>query len=113
MKLVTVREACERLRISRASFYKLVQRGSLPLVKIGGKSLITEAAIEALVQGATEWREPGRQAWAEYYRQLLGLGLTSLESRDAVVSPGLGDFVPAAAGGSPTSALVHEEREAR
>ncbi len=45
MKLLTIREACERLRISRATLYKLARRGTLTLVKIGGKSLIPEEAL--------------------------------------------------------------------
>ena len=49
MKLLTIREACERLRISRATLYKLAKRGTLTLVKIGGKSLIPEEALLAEV----------------------------------------------------------------
>jgi excisionase family DNA binding protein len=60
MKLLTVREVCERLRISRATFYSLVKKGDLSIVKIGGKSLIAEDVIERLVTRGTRKSAPRR-----------------------------------------------------
>lgn len=37
MQLLTVKEACARLRISRATLYNLVKQGKLAFVKIGGE----------------------------------------------------------------------------
>ncbi len=110
MKLLTIREACERLRISRATLYKLVKRGALPLVKVGGKSLITEEAIQKLL-GAPPPAERGQeQAWERYYEELLRLGLTTPESRQAIVAPAFGDFVPVDVTGKPASEMIIEER---
>ena len=62
MKLLTIREACERLRISRATLYKLAKRGTLTLVKIGGKSLIPEEAFLVTGKPASELIIEGREA---------------------------------------------------
>jgi len=35
VELLTIREACDRLKLSRASLYRLIQRGELPTVRIG------------------------------------------------------------------------------
>jgi excisionase family DNA binding protein len=35
MELLTIREACDRLKLSRASLYRLIARGELPTVRIG------------------------------------------------------------------------------
>ncbi|MBI4589290.1 MAG: helix-turn-helix domain-containing protein [Candidatus Rokubacteria bacterium] len=112
MNLLTIREVCERLRISRATLYKLVKRGMLPLVKVGGKSLVPEEAILKLL-GVTP-RSPlsEEQAWERYYEELLRLGLTTPESREAIVAPRFADFVPVEVSGKPASALIIEEREA-
>lgn len=43
--LLTVPEACTQLRISRWSFYQLVQRRQLTTIKIGGRRLVPIASI--------------------------------------------------------------------
>ena len=43
--LLTVPEACEQLRISRWSFYQLVQRRQLTTIKIGGRRLVPTASL--------------------------------------------------------------------
>jgi excisionase family DNA binding protein len=35
VELLTIREACARLKLSRASMYRLIARGELPTVRIG------------------------------------------------------------------------------
>ena len=56
--LVTIPEAADFLRISRAMLYKLMDRGELPYVKIGRsrrvpRRAVVEFAAEALTGG---WR---------------------------------------------------------
>lgn len=74
-RLLTIPEACERLRISRASLYKLIKRGMLSLVKVGGKSVIPEDALLKLI-GTSQGRASEEDAWGLYYEELLRLGLT-------------------------------------
>lgn len=46
MQALTVREACERLRISRTTFYEHVKRGIGPrITKIGTRSVVFEETI--------------------------------------------------------------------
>lgn len=112
MKLLTIPEACERLRISRATLYKLVRQGKLTLVKIGGKSLITEEAIQELLGATSIGGRREETAWEEYYEQVLRLGLTIPESRQAIVAPKFEDFAPVDVTGKPASELILEERDA-
>lgn len=44
-RLLTVAEACERLRISRWTFYRLVQTKQLRTITIGRSRRVTPAAI--------------------------------------------------------------------
>jgi excisionase family DNA binding protein len=113
MGLLTIREACDRLRISRATLYKLVKRGTLPLVKVGGKSLITEEALRKLLGAPPPGQKAEELAWQRYYEELLRLGLTTPESRQAIVAPTFEDFVPVDVTGKPASELIIEERGAR
>ncbi len=113
VRLLTVKEACDRLRISRATFYKLVRSGSIPLVKVGGKSLVAEASLYTLIEAPPPRRGGNGQAWARYHDQLLALGLTVPESRSPIVAPRFSDFEPAEMLGKPASALITEERAAR
>lgn len=113
MKLLTIPEACKVLRISRATFYKLVKRGALTLVKVGGKSLVREETIQKLVRGPQGANVLEEKAWERYYEELLHLGLTTLGSRQAIVTPRFSDFVPVEVKGKPPSELIIEERGAR
>jgi excisionase family DNA binding protein len=47
--LLSVNETAARLSIGRTKLYQLVARGELQLVKIGSKSLITHASLQAFV----------------------------------------------------------------
>jgi len=111
MKLLTIPEACERLRISRATLYKLVKRGTLPLVKVGGKSLIKEESLEKLL--GTLPQGEGAMVWEQYYEELRRLGLTSAESHHAIVAPTFDDFAPVDVTGKPASELIIKERGER
>jgi excisionase family DNA binding protein len=118
MRLLTIREACERLRISRATLYNLTKKGTLPLVKIGGKSLIKEAAIDRLiVQGASAaTKRPAgaeEKTWAAAWDEIVRLGLVDAASRRAFFAPKFSDFKPAKARGKPASLIIIEERGER
>jgi excisionase family DNA binding protein len=45
----TVREFCDWARIGHSKFYGLVKSGELPIVKIGGKTLIRVSDGKALL----------------------------------------------------------------
>jgi excisionase family DNA binding protein len=47
--LLTVPEAADHLRISRAMVYRLMERGELDFVKIGTRRLIPGDSIEAFI----------------------------------------------------------------
>jgi excisionase family DNA binding protein len=110
VRLLTIPEACERLRISKATLYKLVKRGTLSLVKVGGKSLITEEALQKLIGGSQPGEREEEQAWERYYENLLRAGLTTPASRQAIAAPAFDDFVPINVTGKPASELIIEER---
>ncbi|MEU9246826.1 helix-turn-helix domain-containing protein [Streptomyces sp. NPDC048385] len=48
--LLTIKEAAEKLRISRAKLYDLIRSRRLATVQIGRRRLITATALAALVQ---------------------------------------------------------------
>ena len=48
--LLTVREACSQLRISKWTLYGLLRSGQLDSVRIGRRRLIAPAALEDLVR---------------------------------------------------------------
>jgi excisionase family DNA binding protein len=118
MKLLTVKEACDRLRISRATLYNLVNRGELAFVKIGGKSLISEEGIDRLIAQST--RTPPKRsasaeedAWAVSWDELVRRGLVDPASRRAFFAPKFSDFKPVKANGKPASEIIIEERGER
>ena len=49
-KLITVKEALQALRISRATLYRYIEDGILPSYKLRGSRKFTETDIEKLVQ---------------------------------------------------------------
>ncbi len=54
--LLSVDEAAQSLHISRVSIYRLLKRGELCSVKIGGLRRISVAALQAYVQKLEEQR---------------------------------------------------------
>lgn len=46
----TVNDACEAMGIKRTLLYRLVRRGALQTVKIGGRTLIPRSEIERLTR---------------------------------------------------------------
>jgi excisionase family DNA binding protein len=117
MRLLTVREACERLRISRATLYNLAKDGKITFVKIGGKSLIRDDVIHRLIaRGSKRPIRPPRAARTSRVRlweDLVRRGLVEPESRQAFVAPRLTPFKPIKAKGKPASEFIIEERGER
>lgn len=116
MKLLTIIEACELLRISRATLYKLIKAGNLTLVKIGKRSLIPEDALECLVQRSlvvpksADERLRLREQW---FNALLRQGVVSSASRQAFLAPTISPFEPVKATGPLASELLIAERGER
>ena len=48
-RLVTIDEACERLSISRSTFYSLRNDGSIKVKKIGSKTLVSSDEITRFI----------------------------------------------------------------
>lgn len=55
--LLTVPEACAALRISRWSFYRLVQQRRLRTVRIGNRRLVPAAALAELIAELSQQEE--------------------------------------------------------
>ena len=118
MKLLTVKEACERLRISRATLYNLVKKGKIAFVKIGGKSLIREEGIDRLIAEGTGARaernaRAKRGVLAAYWDELINRGVADPASRVAFFSPRLSDLKPVKTKGKPASQIIIDERGER
>ena len=61
--LLTVKEAAQVLRLSRAFTYELVARGDLPVVRFGRRVLIPRAALMRHVEGlVADTQSPARPA---------------------------------------------------
>jgi excisionase family DNA binding protein len=45
----SIREAVEATSLSRTTIYKLINEGDLPIVKVGGRSLIPSSALIELL----------------------------------------------------------------
>lgn len=61
LPLLNVEEAALRLRVSRATVYRLIKDGRLRLTKIRGSSFVTQAEIERYLRTA-ERGNGGRHA---------------------------------------------------
>lgn len=118
MRLLTIREACERLRISRATLYNLARKGKLAFVKIGGKSLVRDDVIHRLIAQGSRARPkrpggtPGTTP-ATLWNDLVRRGLVEPASRQAFLAPRLAPFRPIKAKGKPASEIIIEERGER
>jgi excisionase family DNA binding protein len=47
----SIREACQASSLGRTTIYAHIAAGRLPVVKVGGRTLIPAAALEALLAG--------------------------------------------------------------
>lgn len=52
--LLTVPEACARLRISRWSFYRLMNEGSVETIRLGSRRLVPAAGLVRLIERLAE-----------------------------------------------------------
>jgi excisionase family DNA binding protein len=49
-KLLTIKEACEYLNLSRATIYKLIKEGKLTPIKIGRSTRLDKSDLDAFVE---------------------------------------------------------------
>ena len=49
-----VKSFCQRVGISRATFYKYVELGKIRVVKIGGRTLVPAEEVTRLLSGGAE-----------------------------------------------------------
>ena len=63
-RLLTVREVAARLRVSRATVYRLVQAGTLPCVRISNSIRVPAQALDAVVHVEAVPRTRGNPAAA-------------------------------------------------
>lgn len=60
-RLLTVREAVARLRISRPTLYARVAEGVLPIRRVGSRVFVPESAVEAIEAGTIIAGRPVRR----------------------------------------------------
>lgn len=62
-KLLSVREAAEILNLHPISLYRLIDRGAIPAVRIGGRSIrFDPGALEAFIQAGGSARQEAARA---------------------------------------------------
>jgi excisionase family DNA binding protein len=49
-RLLTRREACERLRCSMPTLARMIQRGELPVVRVGRRVLLRESTLNKWIR---------------------------------------------------------------
>lgn len=54
--LLTVKETCERLRVSPATVFRLVRAGTLAPIKIGRRTLFAAEEVQALIEAGRDVR---------------------------------------------------------
>lgn len=47
--LVDRAEICRRLKVSRTTFYNMLERGQLPVIKVGGRWKMAEGVLEQYI----------------------------------------------------------------
>lgn len=76
-ELFTVKEACERLRVSPATIFRLVRTGALAPIKIGRRTLFAAEEVQALIEAGRGGRaeapvQPGRAPMPADQKGMLG-----------------------------------------
>jgi len=64
MKLLSIEEACQMLGISRRTIYRLIDKGELKPVKIGGRTKFIESEILEMIErnrGIIKKKQSGRK----------------------------------------------------
>ena len=54
---LTVKEFCDRFRLSSTLVYQEVNNGSIPSIRVGGKILIRSNALDALLNASDDTKE--------------------------------------------------------
>ncbi len=54
---LTVREFCERFRLSSTLVYQQVNGGLIPSIRVGGKILIRSDALDTLLEASEDTKE--------------------------------------------------------
>lgn len=57
---LNIRNACDRLSVSRTRLYELIGRGDIAAIKIGRRTMILEAEIARFLSQCTPYRPAGR-----------------------------------------------------
>ena len=52
MNLLSVTEAMKRLNVSKASFYRAVNRGDLTIIKLGGRTLVHPDDLNSIINAS-------------------------------------------------------------
>ncbi|WP_442953661.1 helix-turn-helix domain-containing protein [Paracoccus sediminilitoris] len=69
-ELFKLPDAASLLGLSRASLYKMAEKGEAEFVRLGGRTLMRRAEIERLAATAPTWRpDPARSAPANAARR--------------------------------------------
>lgn len=114
-RLLTVREACEYLRVSRATLYRLAKDKAVALRKVRGRTVVRQAALAripkrpASVRGGAG-RKRRRNSLEVWFDRLLRAGLVSRGDRRKFLRPRYRDVEPIKITGIPVSDLVIQER---
>jgi len=114
-KLLTVQEACEYLRVSRATLYRLAKDGRVPLRKVRGRTVVRQDGLARIPKpppaGHRETRRARRRNRLEVWiDNLIRAGLVSPEDRRKVLHPQREDVRPVKVKGVPASQLIIRER---
>jgi excisionase family DNA binding protein len=60
-ELLTIREACDYLRIGRTTFYELVKSGDVRPLHVRGRRLVRLAALDELLLASEARNDEGRE----------------------------------------------------
>lgn len=114
-KLLTVQEACDYLRVSRATLYRLAKEGAVPLRKVRGRTVVGQAALARTPKpSAAGHRETKRRRrrnlLAVWIDNLIRAGLVPRQDRGKFLHPHYEDVEPIKVKGIPLSELIIRER---
>lgn len=54
LQLISINEACKALSISRPTFYRIIRKRELSIIRIGRKSLLSVSEIKAYIEKLKE-----------------------------------------------------------
>ena len=62
LRLLTVAEVADRVRLSKMSVYRLIHAGQLPALKLGGSYRVSQTALTRFLHGSASHPSPDRDA---------------------------------------------------